>query len=690
MPHPRTASPPTSPTDWSRGSSAPGGRASVAQDAPARRDVDVDVAATLAQRKRSSHAPRIVVATERDDDDDARAFNSLSLQPPASPNAPAGLLLFRRRSSTTLGTTRDDDGATTLPIHPLDVPPSRRSSDAASSALNQIASSTTSRRSSWSKSAAVEDGARPRRPSSSSSSSQHVPPPSASSALFAAAPSSASSFASASRYLGQHALSPIEASPLIPTSAETTPGTTPESSVELRCTPIFATSLSGPDESPPIEPFAKFRDTPVRRASYAVVTLDPHAAPPPAASFPPAPRSARSIRRQLRRVLVAAVSLFVLVCIVRPSRIALLPALAALHLSPLSSHSDASRFLSAPLRPGIWPRNKTYPGDEVEVGAAAVPVVGQGSSAAAVYPVRDGVKQFREEQLWAPSSAGPKLRTRVVEPRVGAEHEATIIMLHGLSQTVEHSSWLHAELGPKLPTVRWVMPQAPKLPITYHKQELRPAWFDIKAFPWNAVQDSDDEDHYFSSARAINAVLREERDRLIVAGRKRLGQDPTAPGSREEHAWASKRILLGGFSQGGVMTLLTGLTCEYELGGLFVFSGMLPVRTLLPELVRDLDRTDLPIWWGHGVVDPYLLYVAVSRATSSVDAAASVQVLRDPVPGGLALARVTFETYPRLAHTWSRTQVDDLTKWMRDAVGGPFVPVVAPGHPKVSRSRERR
>lgn len=124
---------------------------------------------------------------------------------------------------------------------------------------------------------------------------------------------------------------------------------------------------------------------------------------------------------------------------------------------------------------------------------------------------------------------------------------------------------------------------SPKIPITFHDKEVRPAWFDIKSFPWKEVEDSDT-DHYFASTRAINDVVREERDRLINAERKRRGKELGAPGTNEEREWASKRILIGGFSQGGVMSLLAGLTNEERLGGIFVFSGMLPVRDLLPEV----------------------------------------------------------------------------------------------------------
>ena len=38
------------------------------------------------------------------------------------------------------------------------------------------------------------------------------------------------------------------------------------------------------------------------------------------------------------------------------------------------------------------------------------------------------------------------------------------------------------------------------------------------------------------------------------------------------------RIVLGGFSQGAAMSLLTGLTTERKLGGVVVLSGWLPLK----------------------------------------------------------------------------------------------------------------
>jgi lysophospholipase-1 len=44
------------------------------------------------------------------------------------------------------------------------------------------------------------------------------------------------------------------------------------------------------------------------------------------------------------------------------------------------------------------------------------------------------------------------------------------------------------------------------------------------------------------------------------------------------------RIVLGGFSQGATMSLLTGLTGEHRLAGLAVLSGWLPLRNKFKEV----------------------------------------------------------------------------------------------------------
>lgn len=86
-----------------------------------------------------------------------------------------------------------------------------------------------------------------------------------------------------------------------------------------------------------------------------------------------------------------------------------------------------------------------------------------------------------------------------------------------------------------------------------------PAWFDIYSFDYPLTipePGEEDEAGISQSIASLDALLAG-----LVAG----GVDPS-------------RLVLGGFSQGAAMTLLTGLTTGTPLAGLFVLSGRLPLR----------------------------------------------------------------------------------------------------------------
>lgn len=77
--------------------------------------------------------------------------------------------------------------------------------------------------------------------------------------------------------------------------------------------------------------------------------------------------------------------------------------------------------------------------------------------------------------------------------------------------------------------------------------------FDIYSFGFETVED---EAGMMQSAKLISQLISAE----VESG--------TAP----------NRIVLGGFSQGGTMSLLTGLTGERKLAGIAVLSGWLPMH----------------------------------------------------------------------------------------------------------------
>lgn len=77
--------------------------------------------------------------------------------------------------------------------------------------------------------------------------------------------------------------------------------------------------------------------------------------------------------------------------------------------------------------------------------------------------------------------------------------------------------------------------------------------FDIYSFGFDT---DEDEKGMLETARDLNQLITAEVDSGIDAS----------------------RILLGGFSQGATMSLLTGMTCERKLAGLVVLSGWLPLH----------------------------------------------------------------------------------------------------------------
>jgi acetyl esterase/lipase len=100
----------------------------------------------------------------------------------------------------------------------------------------------------------------------------------------------------------------------------------------------------------------------------------------------------------------------------------------------------------------------------------------------------------------------------------------------------------------------------------------------------------------------------------------------------------SSRIVLGGFSQGGAMALLTGLTSPEKLAGIFALSCYLPLSHKIKELLPADPWTnkDTPVFMAHGDADGVVKYEFGER---------SAQQLRE-----LGM-QVEFNRYPYVAQT---------------------------------------
>jgi phospholipase/carboxylesterase len=64
----------------------------------------------------------------------------------------------------------------------------------------------------------------------------------------------------------------------------------------------------------------------------------------------------------------------------------------------------------------------------------------------------------------------------------------------------------------------------------------------------------------------------------------------------------SSRIVLAGFSQGGVLTFQTGLRQSKPLAGLMALSSYVPMAPMI-EVERHAASNSVPVFMGHGITD---------------------------------------------------------------------------------------
>ncbi|KAI1392594.1 Phospholipase/carboxylesterase [Hypoxylon trugodes] len=181
------------------------------------------------------------------------------------------------------------------------------------------------------------------------------------------------------------------------------------------------------------------------------------------------------------------------------------------------------------------------------------------------------------------------MATRIAPPLLfpaAAKHTATVIFIHGLGDT--GYGWASAvenwRRRQRLDEVKFVLPHAPRVPVTAADGMPIPAWFDL--FALNGKTDD----------------LRKEQDeRGILKSRDYFHELIQA----EVNAGIpANRIVLGGFSQGGAMALFAGLTAKAKLAGIVGLSCWLPLDSKFADFVKENDyNRQTPILMCHGDED---------------------------------------------------------------------------------------
>jgi phospholipase/carboxylesterase len=212
-----------------------------------------------------------------------------------------------------------------------------------------------------------------------------------------------------------------------------------------------------------------------------------------------------------------------------------------------------------------------------------------------------------------------------IELVTGAEPTAAVIWLHGLGADGHDFEPIVPELNlPATAAVRFIFPHAPIRAVTINGGAKMRAWYDIDP----RAPLAGDED-IRSSAAAIEELIDEQVARGI----------------------RTQRIVLAGFSQGGVVALQLGLRYREPLAGIMALSTYLHD----PEHVVDrisLDNAGIPIFMAHGLMDPM---IPITRAITSRE---TLRALDYPIE---------WHEYA-MGHSVCLEEIKDISRWLTQRI----------------------
>jgi phospholipase/carboxylesterase len=208
-----------------------------------------------------------------------------------------------------------------------------------------------------------------------------------------------------------------------------------------------------------------------------------------------------------------------------------------------------------------------------------------------------------------------RLDARVMDAPSPRDGTPVLVLLHGRgadpSDLVDLRPWLPDDLTLVLP----------RAPFSAAQWGYGPGW----AWYRYAGDDRPEVESFRSSQQTLEAFLG------TLAGR--LGYEPGP-------------LLLGGFSQGGTMSLGFALRRPGTVHGALNFSGFLPDHPDVPVTPEAAGAT--PIFWGHGTADPAIPHTLAVRGRQALETAG---------------ARLDARDYP-IGHAISPEELGDAVEWM--------------------------
>ena len=211
-------------------------------------------------------------------------------------------------------------------------------------------------------------------------------------------------------------------------------------------------------------------------------------------------------------------------------------------------------------------------------------------------------------------------------PSANKQPDHAFVFLHGLGASPEDIEPVVKTIDLQIGNgVEYILPRAPKRPLTVFNGMAVPAWYDIYAWTEGSGED----------AEGLDAAA-EQLEELITM--------------LAANGYARRRIIIGGFSQGGACALHYAGRGPEPVGGVVALSAYMPLgRQWKPQAGNSVKQT--PVFIAHGSQDRVLPVTYGEFAYRLLSKAG---------------APVVWRTYENLGHSIDEPVIHDLSEWLSE------------------------
>eukprot|EP00298_Acanthocystis_sp_HF-20_P002498 c12913_g1_i1.p1 GENE.c12913_g1_i1~~c12913_g1_i1.p1 ORF type:complete len:233 (-),score=110.09 c12913_g1_i1:119-817(-) len=216
----------------------------------------------------------------------------------------------------------------------------------------------------------------------------------------------------------------------------------------------------------------------------------------------------------------------------------------------------------------------------------------------------------------------PLSNTSLITLEPKAVQTSTVFLIHGLGDSA--SGWLEPAkfFARTMPSCKFILPTAPSQPVTWNGGMVMPSWYDIVGLN---SREKESAEGIQQSKKLIEHLIQAEIQNGIPAN----------------------KIVVGGFSQGGALSIFTGLQQELTFAGVLVMSGYLTGKSQF-QITEQAKLS--PVLHCHGKDDP-LVRIDWARDTAKALKEGGVKSLE-------------LKEYDGMAHELGQTEMNDIQEWL--------------------------